>query len=306
MFKRDAIISHHFSGAKWHQGMPILALLFAASLWGISWYPVRLLEDSGIDGFWVTLFIYSGTVIIALPFIIKHRREFIDNKWPLLVIAITVGWLNMAFILAVLDGQVVRVLLLFYLSPVWAALLGKFVLKEQLHVLGWLMIAIAIIGAVIMLWSPELGIPLPKEKSDWLALSSGFCFAFANMMIRRTGQVSIPVKTITGWLGVVLVSGILITITMTPPGQLTLSNVSLAILYGIAGITLMTLSVVYGVSHMPIYRSSVILLFEIVIGAISALWIANEGIQPQEWWGGGMIILAAYLAARSNIHEDVK
>ena len=77
-------------------------------------------------------------------------------------------------------------------------------------------------------------------------------------------------------------------------------------LLGIFGITLMTLSVVYGVSHMPIYRSSVILLFEIVIGAASAVWIANETIRGQEWWGGSLVILAAYLAARSNLHEENK
>jgi len=304
MFKRDAIISDPSGSAKWQHGLPVATLLFAATLWGISWYPIRFLEDSGIDGLWVSLLVYSGTLLVALPFIFKYRYDFINNKWSLFVIAVLVGWLNIAFILAVLEGQIVRVLLLFYLSPVWAALLGWLILKEQMHVYAWFMIVVAMVGAVIMLWSPELGMPLPKDRADWLALSSGFCFAFANMMIRRTEQVPIVVKTITGWLGVVLVSGLLIIITQTPAGLLTLSNVSWSLLYGIFGMTLMTLSVVYGVSHMPIHRSSVILLFEIVVGAVSAVWLANESIHLQEWWGGSLVIFAAYLSARLEIKEE--
>jgi drug/metabolite transporter (DMT)-like permease len=237
---------------------------------------------------------------------IKHRHEFIENKWSLLVIAVAVGWLNIAFILAVLDGQIVRVLLLFYLSPVWAALLGWLVLKEELHINAWFMVLIAMTGAIIMLWSPELGMPFPKDKSDWLALSAGFSFAFANMMIRKNAQISIAVKTMTGWLGVILVSGLLIIISMTPPGTLTINNVTWALVYGICGMTLMTLSVVYGVSHMPIHRSSIILLFEIVVGAVSAVWLADEKILPQEWWGGSLVILAAYLSARLEIKEEDK
>ena len=273
-------------------------------MWGLSWYPVRYLEESGIDGLWVSLLIYTGTTSVAIPYFIKHIREFIDNKWPLIIIGLSVGWLNLSFILAVLDGQIVRILLLFYLSPVWAALLSWLVLKENLHTKEWLMIGIAVTGAIIMLWSPELGMPLPQSKSDWLALSSGMVFAFSNMMIRKTVQAPIIVKTVSGWIGVVVVSSIIILFTSTPAGELNISNVSIAIVYGILGMTLMTLAVVYGVSHMPLHRSSIILLFEIVVGAVSAVWLANETIFPQEWIGGSLVILAAHISARLEIKEE--
>lgn len=304
MVKRDAIISQHFSGAKWQHGLSILSLLFAASMWGISWYPVRYLEESGINGLWVSLLIYTGTLSVSIPFIFKYYRQFLDNKWPLIIIGLSVGWLNLSFILAVIDGQIIRVLLLFYLSPVWAALLSWLVLKEKLQAKEWLMIAIAITGALIMLWSPELGMPLPQSKSDWLALSSGIFFAFSNMMIRKTEQASILVKTISGWFGVVAVSGLLILFTSTPAGHLAIENVSIAVLYGIFGMTLMTLAVVYGVSHMPLHRSAIILLFEIVVGAISAVWLANENILPRDWVGGSLVILAAYISAQLEIKEE--
>lgn len=273
-------------------------------MWGLSWYPLRYLENSGINGLWVSLLVYAGTLIVALPWIIKHRGEFIEHAWPLFIIAVAVGWLNISFILAVIDGQIVRVTLLFFLSPVWATLLSWLVLKEDFHGKEWVMIAIAVTGAMIMLWSPEVGLPVPQGESDWLALSSGVFFAFANMMIRRTEKASIVVKTISGWVGVVLMSGLLAVLTMTPPGDLNVTNVLLALLCGLFGMTLMTVAVVYGVSNMPLHRSSVILLFEVVVGAASAVWLANERILPQEWVGGSLVVMAAYISARLEIKEE--
>ncbi len=60
----------------------------------------------------------------------------------------------------------------------------------------------------------------------------------------------------------------------------------------------MTVTVLYGVSHMPVHRSAVILLFELVIGAVSALLLTDEVVLMREWLGGALIVAAAYMAAR--------
>ena len=62
----------------------------------------------------------------------------------------------------------------------------------------------------------------------------------------------------------------------------------------------MTLTVLYGVTHMPVHRSAVILLFELVVGAVSALLLTDEIVLYREWLGGFMIVTAAYMAA--HIH----
>ena len=71
-----------------------------------------------------------------------------------------------------------------------------------------------------------------------------------------------------------------------------------ATLLGLMGMVVMTMAVQYGVTRMPVQRSAVILLFELVAGAISAQLLTNEIVLPQEWWGGGLILVAGYLAAR--------
>ena len=76
-----------------------------------------------------------------------------------------------------------------------------------------------------------------------------------------------------------------------------------AVLLGLCGFLVMTVTVQYGVTRMPIHRSAIILLFELVIGALSAMWLTNEVVLVREWIGGGMIIMAAVIAARIHAGE---
>ena len=76
-----------------------------------------------------------------------------------------------------------------------------------------------------------------------------------------------------------------------------------AVLLGLAGFLVMALAVQYGVTHMPLHRSAVILLFELIVGAVSSLLLTDERVLLQEWLGGALILMAAYLAAHAHIGE---
>jgi drug/metabolite transporter (DMT)-like permease len=47
----------------------------------------------------------------------------------------------------------------------------------------------------------------------------------------------------------------------------------------------------------------VILLFELVVGAVSSLLLTDEQVLLQEWLGGALILVAAYLAAHAHVRE---
>jgi drug/metabolite transporter (DMT)-like permease len=59
----------------------------------------------------------------------------------------------------------------------------------------------------------------------------------------------------------------------------------------------MTYAAQYGVTHLPVHRSAVIFLFEIVAGAVSAALLTNELVTPGEWAGGLLVVLAAWITA---------
>ncbi len=281
-----------------HHLLPVFSLLLTASLWGIVWYPLRLLEAAGLHGLWSALVSYGALLCLFLWIFVRDRRLLAMNLSALAVLALGAGWCNVAFILAVLDGNVVRVLLLFYLSPFWAVCLGWLMLDERLDRQSLLVFVLAVIGALIMLWNEQIGVPWPRDDADWLAVSAGFAFALSNVYVRRLQDVNVVLKSACSWAGVVLVAGLWIAVNATGLPGVGPGAWLGAVMLGLCGFLVMTISVQYGVTRMPVHRSAVILLFELVVGAVSSLLLTDETVLPREWFGGTMIVLAAWLAAR--------
>lgn len=280
--------------------LPVISLLFSATLWGIVWYPLRLLEQQGLAGLWSALLSFAAATAACLWVLFRERRALAANFLPLLLMALAAGWCNVAFIIAVLEGNVVRVLLLFYLSPFWAVCLGWLLLDERLDGRSLLVFVIAVSGAFIMLWDDSLGYPWPDGRADWLAVSSGFAFALSNVFVRKLQTVGTLLKSTTTWVAVVVIAAVWIVLRGAAFPAVGPGVIAAAALLGLCGFLVMSLAVVYGVTRMPVHRSAVILLFELVVGAVSSLLLTDEVILLREWLGGGLIIVAAYVAA--HIH----
>ena len=285
--------------------LPVLSLLFTATLWGIVWYPLRLLESQGLTGLWSAMISYGSALLVCVVVFVRQRVALRDNLPALIMLGVAAGWCNVAFIMAVLDGTVVRVLLLFYLSPFWAVCLGWLMLDERMDGKTLLVFLLAVGGAIIMLWDESIGLPWPRDASDWLAVSAGFAFALSNVYVRRMQAVGIWLKSVVTWLGVVVIAGLWIASSQAAVPVIDAGTLLFAVLLGVGGFLVMTLSVQYGVARMPVHRSAVILLFELVVGAVSSLLLTDETVSPREWLGGGMIIAAAYLAAHLHAGDSV-
>jgi len=124
------------------------------------------------------------------------------------------------------------------------------------------------------------------------------------VLVRKLQDVSIQVKTASTWFGVTTLALVWVISSGISLPDTSWYTIGYAALLGGVGIVLMTLTVLYGVTHMPISRSAVILLFEVVAGAVSSQLLSNEVIQLVEWIGGGVIIWAAYLSTRSHLNEQ--
>lgn len=295
----------HSDSASKHSApvLPVISLVITATLWGISWYPLRIASSHGMTGIWTTLTIYGGALVLGCLVYRRRLSEFRQQPFLLGLIALANGWLNVSFILAIIDGHVVRVILLFYLSPLWSTLLGWLVLKERLGIWSLATLMMAMSGAMIMLWDSSLGIPWPQNYTDWLAISSGMTFSISNVTVRKLQHVPIRIKTVAAWFGVSTVALVWILL-----GDVATPNVSTAVwimtlVIGTTLIVIMTTTVQYGVTHMPVYRSAVILLFELVAGAASAQWLSNEVIEGKEWIGGSLILIAGYFSARASMKQ---
>jgi drug/metabolite transporter (DMT)-like permease len=286
-----------------HRMLPALSLLVAATMWGLFWYPLRILEAHGLPGIWTSLVAYIAALVLGLAYIWRRRSEMIRSPRMFLALALAAGWTNVSFIVAVLEGTVVRVVLLFFLSPFWTVVLGRIFLRERIGLASTLVLILAMAGALLMLWVPAVGRPWPQEVADWLAISSGFAFSVTNVLVRALQNTAVSTKTVVSWFGGVAVPLIWILVAGDHIPQASAAAWLGAVGVGVFGIILMTLTVQFGVTYMPLHRSAVILLFELVVASISALLLTNETLTAREWFGGALIVAAALLSARAQGEE---
>lgn len=280
--------------------LPALSILLGASMWGVIWYPMRLLETQGLSGVWLTLILYATALLASLPFTYRALSEFAHRPWLLLLFMLAAGWTNIAFVEAVLAGNILRVLLLFYLSPLWAVLLGWLILRERLERGALFSLLLAMGGALTMLWNPRIGLPWPHGGADWFALSAGFAFAFSNVLARKMDDISTSARSIGVWAGVVLVAIPMLLLMDVDALSVTPRIFAGAMALGLFGILVMTVVMQYGVAHLPVYRTAILTLIELVVGALSQQLLTDEVVSAREWSGGVLILLGAWLSARAT------
>ena len=280
--------------------LPIFSLLFGAFIWGIIWYPYRLMANAGVSGIYSSLYVFILTIAIALPYFFITKKKVTIWSKDFWLLALVAGYTNISYVLAVIDGEVVRVMLLFYLSPVWTIFLAHFMLNEDTQKRHYIAVFISLIGAFIMFWEPGYLIHL-DSKSDWLALSSGLGFAITNVMTRKHEHMTVNQKALAIWLGVIVVATICIMFDRSAMPTLDFFRpADAAIMIVIAlSLFLSTLLVQFGVTQIKAVEASSFFLFEIVVAAISSYFLVGESIAVKEWLGGILIIAGVILSAKN-------
>lgn len=276
-----------------------LSLLFSASMWGLIWYPLRLLDEAGMSAVWASLVMYLAAGLAVLPFMIK-QRFFSHISTDLIWLGIAAGITNVAFLTALIEGEIMRVMLLFYLSPIWSVLLGRWWLGEKLSPIAIIMFCLAMLGSLIMLWNPDIGWPWPTGLGDWLALIGSIAFSVNNVLARKLGDVSMTHKVGSIWWGAVIISALVLILQQSSIPIVNEIVWLSAAAMGIFGMIAMNIAVLYGLAKMPVYRSAVIMLFELIVAAIAAWFLTNEVLSVSEWIGGLLIISAGYGVARAE------
>ena len=286
----------------------IACLLFGASMWGIIWYPYRLLQGQGVSGEVSSLITYAIPLLIFAWLHLKELRAARPYWQLLLGIGLAAGWTNMSYVLAVLEGEILRVLLLFYLAPLWTVLLARLMLGEQLNRWGYGVMALSISGAMIMLWPPEGGFPLPANRAEWLALSAGMSFALSNVLTRKASVAPLGSKSVAVWAGVSVVS---LFAQALKPGQWMFTAhatpLTWSLLLGVGlSIAAMTYAVQYGLSHAPANQAIIIFLFELVVAAVSSYFLAGEALKLHEWIGAALIIAGSLFSGHMEDTQETE
>jgi drug/metabolite transporter (DMT)-like permease len=280
--------------------MPVAGALTGALVWGLIWYPYRVLQDGGVSGTLATFITYLLAMLCGMLLLPGVWRELPKAGWWAVLLVISAGWTNFGYVLAVLYGEVMRVLLLFYLAPLWTILFSYWLLGERLNRFGYMVIFLSFSGAVIMLWEPQLGLPLPQNLAEWIGLSAGMAFALSNVVSRRAAHLSLQAKCYSVWLGTALLTIPLLFWQGGLPDQLFAISSHAWMILLLLGIVLCcsTFALQYAIAHLSANRAIVLFLFELVVAAISSYFLADEAMQLRDWLGALLIISASLLSGR--------
>jgi drug/metabolite transporter (DMT)-like permease len=284
--------------------LPALALVLNAFVWGISWWPFRQLQGAGLHPLVATALVYLLSVILLLAVRPRAWRAFANQ--PLLwLLAAAAGMTNVGFNWAVTMGDVVRVVLLFYLMPLWAVLLARWLLGEPLTRRALLCVGLALCGALIVLWpSGGLGTewPLPRTLPEWLAVLGGWTFALNNVLLRREAGQPQAARALAMFLGGAAVSGAVATALMAQgtvpappalaPGWL-LGSLAMATAF-LAG----NMALQFGAGRLPAHVTAVVMITEVLFASVSAVVLGAGELTAALVLGGSLIVTAAVISSR--------
>lgn len=259
------------------------------------------MQEAGISGVVSSFYTYVLAVSIFAVILHKQWRAAINQPKSIIWLAIVAGWTNLSYVLAIIDGEVMRVMLLFYLSPLWTLILAHFWLKERTNKRGIAVIILSLIGAFIMFWR-EGALPLPNNKAEWLALSAGMGFALTNVITRHASHLSVNAKSMAVWIGVLVMSLVFILCQDAPfpnPMEMNFTQLLLMLLISLL-LMAATLFVQYGITHIPVTKASVLFMFELVVAAVASYLLTDETMSAREWLGGVLIVVAALFAATNE------
>lgn len=280
--------------------LPTLALLLGASLWGLTWMPLQHFNGIGVGGTALILLSYTPAALLLAYLARNEWKLWNDRRCHLLLILLLGGYANIAFVSALIEGEVVRVMLLFYLGPAWGVIGGRIFLHEPLDSQRWMALILALLGAWLVLGGHHMQVATVRE-ADLLALSAGIAFALNNLVFRANDHLPITGKSAAMLSGCVLFAAIALPFQSVelPP----LDGIEwIALLgFGLGWILLATLLTQWGVTHMEAGKAAILLLNELLVAVVTATWFNDEILTAAIWTGGALIVSAALLEALRGV-----
>lgn len=283
-----------------HPLFPVLALLLNALVWGVSWWPLRQLQAHGLHPLWATALSYLASLACLWALRPQAWRDLLVHPMLWLLMAAS-GLTNVGFNWAVTVGDVVRVVLLFYLMPAWSVLLAWPLLGEKPSAGALLRLALALAGVAIVLKTPGTDWPIPTSVADGLALMGGLSFALTNILLKKLNQTPPASRMLAMFGGGMLMAtlaaavGMMQGIVEVPPMP-SINWMALVVLLSAAFLA-GNLALQYGAARLRAHTTALVMLSEVVFASASAVWLGAGALSVRTLVGGGLIVLAAVLSA---------
>ena len=275
--------------------LPSLAIVFGGALWGLFWLPVRAIGEMGLAGAWPGAVIYAGCMAVLLPVLVVRWRSFVRYWRPLAMCGLFTGTAFACYSTSLLLTEVVRTILLFYLTPIWSTLFGLLLLGERLTASRAVALALGMAGLLVVLGIGDQ-FPWPRNLGDWLALASGMAWAYGSLRLYRMGAVAVTEQILTFVAGslVVTFAGIALggaAFGGLPPAAMLSEALPFGLLSALYVMPMLFLTI-WPATLLSPGRVGILLMSEVVVGVTSAAAFAGEPFGAREVLGTVLIVAA--------------
>ena len=256
---------------------------------------MRGIEQAGVPAFWTGPVIFGASTILFVPLALLRWQHLVAHWRHILVPGLLAGFAFALYIASLNLTEVVRAILLFYMSPLWSTLLSYFILKERLSANRVVALALAFGGLYVVL-VVESGLPVPRNAGDWFALISGMCWSYASLRLFQDGARYIPEKLMIFVIFALILSLLLLLWQQGDLGQMpgwqTLANGW----QWIALVAIMMLPITYltiwPATVLSPVRVGMLLMVEVIVGVLSAALLLDEAFGLRETIGTLLIVSA--------------
>lgn len=291
------------------KSLAVAGLLFNAFAWGVCWWPFKQLEAQGLHPLWATALVYGFVSVVIALWLWRTGRLVSWRPHPgLWVLLLASGLTNVGFNWAVTVGDVVRVVLLFYLMPAWSVLVAWWLLGEKPSPMALLRLLLALTGLFIVLKTPETPWPVPESLADVLALVSGLTFAVTNALLLKLKDTPTASRTLAmfggGAIMATLAALVGLGIGVIQAGQ----GFSLGWLpyVGVLCLSFLlgNLALQYGAARLAAHTTALVMLSEVLFASVSSVMLGASDWESRTLIGGALILLAALLSVVGPAQHD--
>ena len=274
-------------------GAPEAVIAISGALWGLYWIPVRYLEDRGVGVVWMTLALFLVALAMFVPVLVRHPPARAVFTPRMLVTGLLTGGSFVLYSVSIVLTEVVTAILLFYLSPVWATVLGRLLLGERFTVSRLAALVLGLGGLWVVLGG-ESGLPLPRNPGDWCALAAGITWAFGTLRVHQDAAVSPIAHTAALFVGGTAVIAIIALLPALEAPVPAVTAPAGAIVLAVAVLSVLSAGgILWGARLISPGRAGLLLMMEVITGLASAALLAGEPFGMVQVVGSTLIVAAA-------------
>ena len=274
-------------------GAPEAVIAISGALWGLYWIPLRHLEDRGVGVVWMTLGLFLVALAMFVPVLVRHPPARAVFTPRMLVTGLLTGGSFVLYSVSIVLTEVVTTILLFYLSPVWATVLGRLLLGERFTVSRLAALVLGLGGLWVVLGG-ESGLPLPRNAGDWCALASGITWALGTLRVHQDAAVSPIAHTAALFVGGTAVIAIIALLPALEAPVPAVTAPAAAIVVAVAVLSVLSAGgILWGARLISPGRAGLLLMMEVITGLASAALLAGEPFGMIQVVGSTLIMAAA-------------